>query len=579
MVRLNKYWYLMFGVAVFVFWFTFGYAADFDIYPQTGTFGSEQEFEINLKIDSAGETINAAQAKLNFPANIIEIKNISKDGSIFNFWLGEPEFSNTDGTIEFIAGTTNGVSGSSLQVLKITFKAKGIGSSDISFIDSSITAADGSGTNILSKSNGASFIISSTSTIPKSENVPIPTPVPVTRKPAQATGLPTTPSVSIALYPNPANWYNFVSQFTPAWNLPPDVSGLNTAFNTNPNFVVPPDSEGLFEAKTLPAISEDGIYYFHTRFQNNKGWGSTIHYRIAVDTQPPIPFKIEVKTGLISDNPSPKLAFNTNDSLSGVDHYDITVNSEEAVVIRESEYSLLPRQPGEYVIRVRAFDKAGNSIEDVAKIEILPIETPQITSINKKIILGSDDSLRMKGLAILGTNTIITIEDQNEFLVLQEEVATNPQGEWEFRLDRELRRGDYFVTVKARDSRGALSLSTGPIKVSYVEKAVISLFGLDVTLRGLIIILVIAGVLATLWFWRKTLLHLTKSQRESVIISRDLKNAFDLVKKDVDKMVGTIKNDVSADEKELEVKVISKNIGDTLDKIEKYLSKDIEQLK
>ncbi|OGN22329.1 MAG: hypothetical protein A2918_00205 [Candidatus Yanofskybacteria bacterium RIFCSPLOWO2_01_FULL_42_49] len=231
------------------------------------------------------------------------------------------------------------------------------------------------------------------------------------------------------------------------------------------------------------------------------------------------------------------------------------------------------------MIRVVASDKAGNSIESRAKVEILPLDMPEITSITKKIIIGTDDRLIIKGTVIADANVVVSIEDKDKFLVLQNDVETNKSGEWEFRFDRELRRGDYFVTVKAKDSRGALSLPTSPIKVSYVEKAVISLFGLDITLSGLLIVLTVGGVLATGWFYRKTLLRLARSQRESIIISRDLKNAFDLVKKDVDRMAGMVKSDISPDEKELEVKVMSKHIGDTLDKAGKYLDKDIEQLK
>lgn len=576
---LNKYEYLTLSILIFVFWPAFSYAADFNIYPKTGTFGAKQEFEINLKIDSASETINAAQAKIKFPANIIEVKSISKEGSIFNFWLGEPTFSNTDGIIEFIAGTTSGVSGSYLQVLKITFTTKGTGSSEISFIDSSITAADGSGTNVLAKANGANLTISSTSSVPKSESIPVPTPVPVIRKPVEATVLPAVPGISVSLYPNPASWYNFVSQFTPSWKLSPDISGLNTAFNTNPNFVVPPDSEGLFESKTFPAVDKDGIYYFHIRFQNSKGWGSTVHYRIAVDTQPPIPFKIDVKTGLASDEPSPKIVFNTADSLSGIDRYEIVVNSGKPVVINTSEYSLLTSPPGQYMVKVMAYDKAGNSIEDRIQIEILPIEMPSINSITKKIVLGSDNILEMKGSAIPDENVEITIEDSHKLLVLQTDSKVDAQGIWSFRLERELRRGDYFVTIRTKDSRGALSLPTNPAKVSYVEKAVISLFGLDITLKDLLIIVTIGGILAAGWFYRKTLLRLARSQRESVIISRDLSNAFDMVKGDLDKISGIVKKDGSSKIKILELNVISKKIKDTLDKVEKYSSEDIEKLR
>jgi len=564
------------------------YAADFKVSPTGGTFGVGKTFSVELKINTFGESINAAQGKLQFNPDILEVRSISKVGSVFNFWLQEPAFSNETGTIEFIGGTPSGVSGSSLQAVSITFSAKALGTSDFVFINASITASDGSGTNISGNAIGASFNVSSSgggalpgvAVKPVPEQVPIP--AQITRTPTQASGLPAKPNIKIQLYPNPDGWYNLVSNFAVSWDLPLDISELNTVLNQNPNFDVPKKPEGLFDSKTFPALNQDGVYYLHVRFKNNIGWGPVSHYRIAIDTQPPIAFNIDIPTGLESDNPSPKLVFNTGDALSGIGSFKIIIEGEEPIIqegATASEYVLKPHSPGTYMIRVVASDKAGNSIESRAKVEILPLDMPEITSITKKIIIGTDDRLIIKGTVIADANVVVSIEDKDKFLVLQNDVETNKSGEWEFRFDRELRRGDYFVTVKAKDSRGALSLPTSPIKVSYVEKAVISLFGLDITLSGLLIVLTVGGVLATGWFYRKTLLRLARSQRESIIISRDLKNAFDLVKKDVDRMAGMVKSDISPDEKELEVKVMSKHIGDTLDKAGKYLDKDIEQLK
>ena len=84
--------------------------------------------------------------------------------------------------------------------------------------------------------------------------------------------------------------------------------------------------------------------------------------------------------------------------------------------------------------------------------------------------------------------------------------------------------------------------------------------------------------MAALWFYRKTLLHLTKVHRESVIISRDLKNSFSVIKKDLDKITEVVKRNASFETKELEINVAVKKIADTLDKIDGYLSKDIERL-
>ena len=572
-------------ILVQIFSVNSAWAADFNVAPATGQLGLGQELSVSVKINTAGDSVNAAQAKIKFSPNVLEVKSISKEGSIFNFWLQEPVFSNTDGTINFIGGTPNGVSGASLHVLKINFVTKGVGTSEFSFIDASINLADGSGTNVLGNANGASFTVSTSIAVPKPEKSgevvpasPIPTPVQIKRTPTQAAGLPLTPAINIPLYPDPAKWYNLVSQFTVSWNLPPDISDLNTAINNNPNFVLPAQSEGLFDSKTYPTISNDGAYYFHIRFKNNVGWGPAAHYRIAIDTQPPLPFKIDVKTGLESDEPSPELSLRVADSLSGVSHYEIIVNSEKPIIGNDLEYSLPPRPPGEYAVKVRAYDNAGNTIEDMVKIKILPIATPVIASINKKVTIGTDDILAVKGMAITGADVIVTIEDKDKFLVLQGESKTNLQGEWEFRFDKELRRGGYLVSVQAKDSRGALSLTTEPIEVWFVEKPIIVLFGLEITLRGLIISLTAFLILAGLYYWRKTLLHLARSRREAIIISRDLSNTFNAVKTDLDRIADIAGGDVPTDQKKMEVGAVNKKITDSLDKIEKYLGRDIEKL-
>ncbi len=208
----------------------------------------------------------------------------------------------------------------------------------------------------------------------------------------------------------------------------------------------------------------------------------------------------------------------------------------------------------------------------------MPIDTPKITSITGKVIIGTDDRLIVKGTAIADAGIVVSVEDEDKFLILQNDIPTNKNGEWEFRLDRELRQGDYLVTVIAKDSRGALSLPTSPIKVSFVEKPVISLFGWDITLKGLVIILVAGGILVAGWFYRKTLLHLARFKRESIIINRDLKNVFDVVKKELDRITGIIKKDIPPDERAVEFNATNKKIVDALDQIEKYMSGDIEKL-
>src|SRR3989338_1828444 len=669
-------------ILVQIFSVNSAWAADFNVAPPSGQLGLGQELSVSVKINTAGDSVNAAQAKIKFSPNVLEVKSISKEGSIFNFWLQEPVFSNTDGTINFIGGTPNGVSGASLHVLKINFVAKGVGTSEFSFIDASINLAEGSGTNVLGNANGASFTVSTSIAVPKPEKSgevvpasPIPTPVQIKRTPTQAAGLPLTPAINIPLYPDPAKWYNLVSQFTVSWNLPPDISDLNTAINNNPNFVLPAQSEGLFDSKTYPTISNDGAYYFHIRFKNNVGWGPAAHYRIAIDTQPPLPFKIDVKTGLESDDPSPVLVFKTGDALSGLGSYVIQINNEKLITIDpaslekldtgaykkvqvsepleleiiptgtgflnvrsqpglsgsiiakvkpgetyvyteendgwhqiiladggkgwvsgkyvnlvkgkseftsvselESEYKLKPRKPGAYMIRVRAFDIAGNSVEDRVGVTILPIELPKITSVTEKVTIGTDERLVVKGTST--ANVVVSVEEKDKFLVLQSEVITNENGEWEFRLDRELRTGNYLVTVQAKDLRGAVSNPTDAINVKFRDKPIIVFFGLDITLKGLIVIFVLFGVGFAGYYWRKALLHVARAGREAIIIKRDISNMFSQIRKQLeclDEAIGQKRG--TSKEKELKHRACMEDVHSSLNKVEKYVSKDIEELK
>ena len=73
-------------------------------------------------------------------------------------------------------------------------------------------------------------------------------------------------------------------------------------------------------------------------------------------------------------------------------------------------------------------------------------------------------------------------------------------------------------------------------------------------------------------------MHLARSHRESIIISRDLKNAFGSVRTELDKVAGIIKKSDAQEQKEMEFEAVSRRIEAILAKIENYLSEEIEKL-
>ena len=150
--------------------------------------------------------------------------------------------------------------------------------------------------------------------------------------------MPVKPALNIQLYPDETRWYNLTSVFNVAWELPLDVTGVTTALNNQPNYVPPKKSEGLFENKAFPSLA-DGVQYLHVHFQNNVGWGPAAHYRLAVDTQPPLPFDISAIEGESSDSPTPTLQFGTNDALSGLKEYQIRIGDGELIKVSAADYT------------------------------------------------------------------------------------------------------------------------------------------------------------------------------------------------------------------------------------------------
>jgi len=117
--------------------------------PSSGTYQKGSVFSVRVKVNSDGASINAAQTKILFPQEVLEVKSISKIGSIFTLWPEEPVFSNSKGEISFKGGIpAPGFTGTD-DLLIINFQSKKIEKAKISFSEAEVLAADGRGTNIL----------------------------------------------------------------------------------------------------------------------------------------------------------------------------------------------------------------------------------------------------------------------------------------------------------------------------------------------------------------------------------------------------------------------------------------------
>lgn len=447
------------------------------------------EIHVHVAIDSDQTSINAAQGVIQFSKDTLEVKNINKTISVFNLWLDEPAFSNTDGLIHFAGGSGNGVSGRSLHLFQITFLIKAAGPATITFTDGAITTSDGLGSNVLTNMEGLTFLVSSsqstapylppsppssspTTTIPAlpTSSLGSPTteatstaqtilelvkPEQITRIPTPARMVPENPFVRVPLYPDQTAWYNAESLFTVYWELPSDILAVATALNSDPVFI-PNKPEGLFDNKMFPAPKK-GVSYIHVRFKNNLGWGDTTHYRIAVDTIPPAPFIITHLTSAITDNPRPVISYTTTDPITNLRSYQIKIDNQLIETTTATTYTFPPLSPGYHTIQVFAEDEAGNNTAAMSEITILPISPPTLRIYNTEISEG-DLALHGSGEAAAGGRVTIAILSESGKKIAEDTVTVTDKGQWIWSLEKSLPKGQYTITAIVTDTRGARSL-------------------------------------------------------------------------------------------------------------------------
>lgn len=543
-------------------------AATLDLVSDKDTFPINQDIKLDVKINSEGASINGAQATLQFDKSVIEVKSADKTGSIFDFWVADPQISNADGKVSFIAASTTGYTGQSLQVARITLRAKGPGKTNLFFTDAAVTASDGSGTNVLSKVNGLTINF-----VAAAESAEIGKPTQIVRPAAPAKGLPKKPVIEVPLYPDPTKWNNVSSKFFARWALPDDVTLVSAILDKSAE-TFSTRTEGLFEEKSFPLL-EDGTYYIHARFANSIGWGPVLHYRIAVDTTPPSPFTISFSDGSSSDNPTPTVSHGSSDSLSGIDHYEIKVSRREVIASSADQTALPPLMPGSYAITIRAYDAAGNATQSTADFEILPIAGPVITSVSREAYTG-EGNLFVSGTSVPGNKINLSVNSRAGDIFFIGSVKADERGNWDTNITQPLRTGNYVIEATAEDARGALSLPVMSDIFKVRQRSLFTVAGVGITPFMFIVFLliVIAGIVtAGLKVYQSQSL---KVARRVIIAQRDVAAMANVIAGNIEKLSRMVRHG-ELDKEELKV-ILDKAKADS-ERMKKYVVDNIGEIK
>ena len=343
-------------------------AATLQLSPSSGSHAVGSTFSATVMVNSGSQQVNAAEATLSFDSSVLSVVNVSQAGSVLSLWTTEPTFSNTAGTIQFGGGNPSPFTGNS-NLMTVTFRVNAEGSGSVTFDSGGVTAADGTGRNILSTMSPATYTGTGA---PEPEPTPEPTP-----DPAPTVGTPSSPLIASETHPESGSWYNErVAEFS--WSVPSGVTAVRLLVGRQAEATPTVVYEPPIDSRTLDEdiLDEDGVWYFHIQYRNSAGWGEITHYRFGIDTEAPEAFDIEVVDG--EGTPTPTLSFATEDELSGVAEYEVRIADRDPIIISSEEHDedggqftvSDPLPEGEVMITVLARDRAGNEMSSEITVTV-----------------------------------------------------------------------------------------------------------------------------------------------------------------------------------------------------------------
>ncbi len=126
-----------------------------------------------------------------------------------------------------------------------------------------------------------------------------------------------------------------------------------------------------------PAYSlADGFYSWGVSIQDREGnISAPATVSFCVDTKPPLPFAIGTNVSGWTNNNRPTITFATTDATSGIDHYEVAVDTG-GFVVQSSPYQLPVLSDGVHAVYVKAVDRAGNTTIENVGVSVDDHSTP-----------------------------------------------------------------------------------------------------------------------------------------------------------------------------------------------------------
>ena len=437
------------------------FAATLSFTPSAGTHEKNATFSVGVYVGSLDKSMNAASGTITFPSDKLQVVSLAKSGTIVDFWAVEPSFSNTAGTVKFEGVILPpGFQGGNGRIVTINFKGKATGIADVKISSQQVLANDGVGTPIASTVTGASFTI-------KEVTAPVPTPIDLDdEKPVVEETVPEPlacePDSVIYSTTHPGTIWRKENTAVFSWDVNENIVASRIAFDKSPNTEPETLSKPAIVEKKYENLS-DGTWYFHLSLQDNDGWSETEHFKVKIDATAP---EISLAEVARADLTSPKIVLDLDikDKTSCV--RDFTVNIDGVAV----DYNKLPNgnleletiEPGEHELSVIAYDRAGNQNEAFMDVKVAALDAPVINEYQTEVRNAGE--LVVKGETIKNANMTAKITSKNNSFLAREDFQSG-SGKFTWTPNTKLKGGNYFISFKVTDARGASSNWSEPIAV------------------------------------------------------------------------------------------------------------------
>lgn len=426
-------------------------AATFVASPTSGSFTVGQSITVTVKLNSAGQAINAGEATVTWTPATLQFVSVSSSSSIFKYWPIDPVVRGT-ATVVFSGGLPSpGFNGSAGTVVRLSFRAKATGTATVNISGARILANDGFGTDLYTGQSAATYTIKAGATsAPTTSDVP--------NRP--------TPAVSSTSHPDQSTWYT-LAEAKLAWTKPNGLQGVSFALTDNAA-TVPDEAVETSGTATTVTLPKDGTWFFHLRGKYDSGWSATSHFALHLDRTAPEAFTPVIVQDRGATDPTPVLTFTTTDSVSGIAKYLVSIDGD-AGVEATSPTDLSGIKAGAHTVTVVAYDQAGNTTTGTASLVVEGYPAPTITFVSTPLLLL--DPLVVRGTANIGDTITIYVNNQmiGHAVAGPGDASAAPgvtlRVPWTFTADTLFRPGAFTVTATATSTDGRTSVTTDPRQV------------------------------------------------------------------------------------------------------------------